>query len=99
MILNTKQLIEALSGKNKSFISRVAKTQEEKYGNVDIFDCTIRNEDDIEISFGDYYIRFFFRNGKIYDTIGNGQGGRYHEQLQSCVEEIRDKYINGILGY
>ena len=54
MILNTKQLIEALSGKNKSFISRVAKTQEEKYGNVDIFECIIRSEDDIEISYGDY---------------------------------------------
>ena len=31
-ILNTKQLINITTGKNKSFLTRVSKQQEEKYG-------------------------------------------------------------------
>lgn len=92
MILNTNALIDYLSGKNKSFISRVAKQQKIKYGDVDIFDATIRDADDIEIYFGDYSIRFFFRNDKVVATLGNGQGHRYHQSLQSCAEELHNKF-------
>ena len=97
MTLNTKQLLNNLTGKNKTFISKVSKTQEEKYGNVDIFDCVIRNEDDIELQFGDYYIRFWFRNDKVYDTIGNGQGHKYHASLQSCAEELHELAKNNLI--
>lgn len=97
MILNTQELINNLTGTNKTFISKVSKTQEEKYGNVDIFSCVIQDENDIEMCFGDYYIRFFFRNDTVYDTIGNGQGHKYHHSLESCAAEIRSKYINNIL--
>lgn len=97
MILNTTDLICNTTGKNKSFLIRVTEQQEQKYGNVDIFDCVIRNQDDIEIQFGDYYIRFWFRNDQVYDTIGTGQGHKYHKNLQSVAEEIRRKYINNKL--
>lgn len=97
MTLNTRELINNLSGQNKTFISKVAKTQEEKYGNVDIFDCVIHDEDDIEIQFGDYYIRFFFRNGQVYDTIGNGQGHKYHHSIEKVAVEIRERYIEGLI--
>ena len=39
--LNTQQLISRLTGKNKSFIKRVSNTQENKYGNVDVFSASI----------------------------------------------------------
>jgi len=97
MILNTTDLICNTTGKNKAFLIRVTEQQEQKYGNVDIFDCVIRNQDDIEIQFGDYYIRFWFRNDQVYDTIGTGQGHKYHKNLQSVAEEIRRKYINNKL--
>ena len=100
MRLNTQELIDILSGKNKSFIKRVAKHQEEKYGNVDIFNASIdknyrTNEiDKIAISFGDYWIEFYFDyKGRIYDTYGNGQGHKYHKSLQSCAEELFRKVI------
>ena len=95
MRLDTEGLIYNLSGKNKSFISRVAKQQEEKYGNVDIFDANIRSEDDIEVGFGDYWIRFFFDDkGEVKDTLGTGQGHKYHASLESCAKELRQKYID-----
>ena len=90
--LNTNQLIETLTGKNKSFIKRVSKQQEEKYGNIDIFDAIIRDVDDIEISFGENWIRFFFRNDKVCDTIGIGQGHRYHQSIQACAEELHNQF-------
>jgi len=92
--LDTGLLIDNCTGKNKAFLTKVAKTQEQKYGNVDIFECDIYNIDDIEIYFGDYSIRFFFRNDKVYDTLGNGQGHKYHQSLQSVVEEIRELHKN-----
>ena len=95
-MLNTKDLIENLTGKNKSFIKRVAKHQEEKYGNVDIFNAFItRNtyrDCMIEIQFGDYFIEFLFDlNGKLLDTYGNGQGQKYHKSLEECAKELFQK--------
>lgn len=92
MRFNTNQLIDNLTGKNKSFIKRVAKHQEEKYGNVDIFDASVY-DDEVDIWFGDYGINFYFRNGKVFDTLGNGQGHKYHASLQSCAEELYTKLI------
>ena len=90
--LNTNQLIETLTGKNKSFVKRVSKHQEEKYGNIDIFDATIRDINDIEIYFGENGIRFFFRDDKVFDTIGIGQGHRYHQSIQACAEELHNYF-------
>lgn len=92
--LDTKQLISQLSGKNKAFISRVDKNQREKYGNVDIFSCTIdKDSQSIEICFGDYDISFYFRNGKVVDTYGRGQGHKYSKSLESCAIELAGKYF------
>ena len=88
MRYNTQQLIEALTGKNRTFVKRVAKHQEERYGNRDIFSATAGNDCAVTISFGDYWIEFYFRDGKVVDTYGNGQGHRYHKSLQSCAEEL-----------
>lgn len=95
IFLNTNELIAQLTGYNKSFISRVAKQQETKYGNVDVFGAEIRSQDDIEMIFGENWIRFFFRNGKIYDTLGIGQGHKYHQALEKCAIEIRNKILQG----
>lgn len=93
-ILATKDLIHTLTGVNKSFIKRVSKKQEEKYGNVDIFDAIMRrDEDSVQISFGDYWIRFFFANNKIFDTLGTGQGHKYHQSLEKCAIELHKKFM------
>ena len=104
MVFNTKQLIEALTGTNKAFIKRVSKHQEEKYGNVDIFEAVISRERDwfrgdcvkVNMMFGDYHIDFFIDDyrGCVIDTNGNGQGHRYHESLQACAMELWRKYRN-----
>lgn len=87
---NTKQLINALSGKNKSFIRRIDKQQCEKYGNTDIFYACV-DDGMVEIQFGDYSITFFMRNGEVFDTIGNGQGHKYHKSLEGCAVELYNK--------
>lgn len=98
MYMNTKQLANALTGKNKAFITRVANHQEKKYGNEDIFSCSIHQTANVRgncitISFGDYWIEFYFdRAGEIYDTYGNGQGHKYHKNLESCAIELNRKY-------
>lgn len=100
MRYNTQDLINALTGKNKAFITRVAKHQEERYGNVDIFSASVRPIGIyetygyiVEISFGDYWIEFKFdKQGKIYDTYGNGQGHKYHKSLEQCAIELFKKF-------
>jgi hypothetical protein len=94
--LNTELLIQNLTGKNKSFVKRVAKHQEEKYGNVDIFSASV-SADEVDIWFGDYGINFYFRNGKVYDTLGNGQGHRYQPSLQECAVELHNRVWSGEL--
>lgn len=91
--LNTKELVASLTGKNKSFIIKVAKNQEEKYGNIDIFDATVE-KNSVRIGFGDYTLRFFLREGKIFDKIGNGQGHKYAKSLESCALELWHKFNN-----
>jgi len=96
-MLNTKDLIENLTGKNKAFIKRVDKQQRERYGNVDIFCALIstHNEDTyfeettIEMQFGENFIEFTFNTkGEIVNTYGNGQGHKYHKSLEACAKEL-----------
>jgi hypothetical protein len=92
MYLNTKKLINELSGTNKSFITRVSKTQEEKYGNVDIFQARI-GATYVDMYFGDYHIMFSFNSeNEVWDTTGNGQGHKYHKSLEKCAIELYKKY-------
>ena len=98
MYLNTQQLIDTLSGKNKSFIKRVAKHQEEKYGNADIFSAIIGEKYKysygseytyIEMQFGENWIDFTFNaKGEIVDTYGIGQGHKYHKNMEECAKEF-----------
>lgn len=97
MYLHTNDLINTLTGKNKAFITRVAKHQEERYGNVDIFTASIHETANlrgecITIMFGDYWIEFYFDNqGKLYDTYGNGQGHKYHKSLENVARELYER--------
>lgn len=89
---NTQEIIDNTTGKNKSFISRIAKHQEEKYGNVDIFDASLKYGE-VSIGFGDYSLTFFFDNeGNIKDVIGNGQGGKYQSSLEDVAKELYKKF-------
>ena len=94
LLLNTQKLIETLSGKNKTFITRVAKQQYEKYRNKDVFSAYIDTYyNSIELCFGENSIEFYFRNGEIYNTLGIGQGHKYHKNLESCAKELYKKYL------
>ena len=104
MILNTQQLIETLTGKNKSFIKRVAKHQEEKYGNVDVFNAIIYPVEHhwygechrIQMQFGENWIDFNLNfKGDVIDTYGNGQGHKYHKSLEECAKELFNKFNGG----
>lgn len=95
--LNTQQLISRLTGKNKSFIKRVAKHQEEKYGNVDVFNAIIYPVEHhwygechkIQMQFGENWIDFNLNfKGDVIDTYGNGQGHKYHKSLEACAKEL-----------
>lgn len=94
IFLNTQKLIDSLTGKNKAFISRNDKIQREKYGNTDVFECWIEpEENEITMDFGENRITFYFRNGKIWDTIGNGQGHAKSKGMESCAIELASKYL------
>ena len=99
--LNTQQLISRLTGKNKSFIKRVSNTQENKYGNVDVFSASIETvptrQGDIAVvkmGFGENWIDFYFDyKGDVYETLGNGQGHKYHKSLEACAKELLNQAI------
>ena len=86
--LNTKQLINTLTGKYKNFVENIEKEQEEKYGNYDVFEVTI-DELAIEIQFGESWETFYFReDGTIRDTNGTYQGGRYETWFKLIAVEL-----------
>ena len=90
---DTQELKEVLTGKNKAFITKVANQQEAKYGNVDVFSATYEKSNPryvvVEVCFGENWIDFYFdNNGKIFDTLGIGQGHKYHKSLESVAQEI-----------
>lgn len=94
LLLETQKLLEDLTGKNKTFITRVAKHQYEKYHNKNVFSAYIdTNYNSIEFCFGENSIEFYFRNGEIYNTLGIGQGHKYHKSLASCAKELYKKYL------
>ena len=83
--LNTKQLINTLTGKNKHFVEQIERQQEQKYGN---YDVTI-DELMIEIVFGENWETFYFReDGTIRDTSGTYQGGRYEQWFFQIANEL-----------
>lgn len=101
MRFNTQELIRALTGKNKAFIKRVAKQQEERYGNVDVFEAIIYPTQrdwygeitKVQMQFGENWIDFYIaHNGDVVDTLGIGQGHRYHKSLEACAKELLSKY-------
>lgn len=101
MRFNTKDLINNLSGKNKAFITRVTKHQEERYGNVDVFSASVQTclkrtyfeYTKVEMDFGENWIEFSFKpNGELCNTYGNGQGHKYHKSLESCATELFQKF-------
>ena len=86
--LNTKQLINSLEGKNKTFVEQIEKQQEQNYGNYDVFRVTIQDFA-IEVQFGEMWITFYFKeDGTIRDTSGTGQGHRYENWLRQIAEEL-----------
>ena len=86
--LNTKQIINTLTGENKEFVERVEKEQEEKYGNYDIFSATLDTYY-AEIQLGDLWLSVYFEDsGAIQDTSGTAQGGRYAKELLNCCIEL-----------
>ncbi|MBP5722080.1 MAG: hypothetical protein J6X18_00650 [Bacteroidales bacterium] len=88
---NTQELIETLTGKNASFIQKEAKIQEERYGNVDVWEAWV-DEDEIVIDFGENDCHFMFNeNGEIYDTYGHGCGLKNFKQIESCAKELHSK--------
>lgn len=92
MWLNTKELKENLTGKNRGFITRVSH-QQEKYGNTNVFEAGVYG-DGVNISIGDWNIHFFFSaNGKIINKNGIGVGSKYAAQLENCAVELFHKLI------
>ena len=90
-MLNTKELIENLTGKNKAFIKRVDKQQRERYGNEDVFDALLSTHNKgtyfesttIDMHFGENHIEFTFNTkGEVVNTYGNGQG---HKRLTNLT--------------
>ena len=86
--LNTKQLINTLTGENRQFVERVEKEQEENYGNYDIFEATL-SDYYVEIQIGEQWLTVYFDGlGNIQDTSGTAQGGRYAKELLNCCIEL-----------
>jgi len=86
--LNTKQLINSLSGDNKDWVEQIEKEQETKYGNYDIFSATVK-ELMIELGFGEMWITFYFNDkGEVIETIGTGQGHKYAYKLLEVAKEL-----------
>ena len=91
MRYNTQKLINTLTGKNKAFITRVSKHQEERYGNVDVFSANVLGNV-VSVDFGENWIDFTFdKQGKVIDTYGNGQGHKYHKSLESVARELFER--------
>lgn len=85
---STERVLKLVSGKNATFVKRVAKQQYERYGNHDIFDVSVR-DGSVTVSIGENWITFWFReDGTVRDTIGYGQGSRYHKQMEDIAREV-----------
>lgn len=92
---HTQKILDLVTGKNATFVKRVAKQQLEKYGNDDLFDISIR-DDAVTVSIGENWITFAFEPGKDepFDTYGYGQGCRYHKQMEAIAIEAHRTALN-----
>ena len=89
---STERVLQLVSGKNAAFVKRVAKQQLEKYGNHDIFDVSVR-DGSVTVSIGENWITFWFKeDGTVRDTIGYGQGCKYHKQMEAIAAEVHRVY-------
>ena len=93
MYLNTKQLIEQLTGSNKAWVTRTENTQREKYGNEDVFGVIInKNNDTITITLGES--SGIFRYNQWNNKWERDYGNLYHEeQCTKVVNELAQKFM------
>lgn len=86
----TQKILDLVDVKTGTAVKRIAKDQLEKYGNDDIFNISIQ-DDEITVSIGELWITFFFdpHQTTINDTIGYGQGCRYHKLMETIATEAR----------
>ena len=93
MLLNTKQLIEQLTGSNKAWVTRTENIQRKKYGNEDVFGVIInKNNDTITITLGDS--GGIFRRNQYNNKWERDYGNLYHEeQCTKVVNELAQKFM------
>lgn len=86
----TQKILDLVDAKTGAAVKRIAKQQLEKYGNDDIFNISIQ-DDEITVSIGELWITFFFdpHQTTINDAIGYGQGCRYHELMGNIATQAR----------
>lgn len=92
----TQKILDLVDVKTGAAVKRIAKHQLEKYGNDDIFNISIQ-DDEITVSIGELWITFFFdpHQTTINDTIGYGQGCRYHELMGNIATQARRAQLEG----
>lgn len=86
----TQKILDLVDAKTGAAVKRIAKNQLEKHGNDDIFNISIK-DDEITVSIGENWITFFFEphQATFHDTIGYGQGCRYHKLMETIAIEAR----------
>lgn len=86
----TQKILDLVDTRTGASVKRIAKHQLEKYGNDDIFNISIE-DNVICVSIGELWITFFFEPHQttIYDTIGYGQGCRYHKLMETIATKAR----------
>ena len=93
--LNTQQLINSLTGKNKQYIEENAREQEIKYGNVDVFEAEVFDSTfgvytnpetgeqeypiTVNISFGENWIEFYFDRNGNIKDTSGNGQGSRHQ--------------------
>ena len=93
MYLNTKQIIEQLTGSNKAWVTRTENTQRKKYGNEDVFGVIInKNNDTITITLGES--GGIFKRNQSDNKWERYYGNLYHEeQCTKIVNELARKFM------
>ena len=90
MYLNTKQLIEQLTGPNKAWVTRTENTQREKYGNEDVFGVIInKNNDTITIKAIPYTRTLASCSFRIKETANVYTINRMIANITICIYGIQ----------
>jgi hypothetical protein len=94
----TQKILDLVDAKTGAGVKRIAKHQLEKYGNDDIFNISIQ-DDEVTVSIGENWITFFFdpHQTTINDATGYGQGCRYHELMGNIATQARRAQLEGRL--